>query len=266
MRTHALLMTLAAALATAWGGTPAAPHGHPGGGPPDSAQNVHEKIKDLQARCEADPKALEPRVQLGELCLKFGLPKLALKRLDEALAIQPDQPQTLGLAGMAHYQAGSDDEAIRCWSRLAEVDPKNALYRPWLERARRRKAVREDIARIEAQLRDSPADAKLHAQAGDLYGRLADWPKAVEALAKAVSLAPDDAATRKTYAIALFRAGKMDDALTQLEACAKLDPKNPDYPKLLDSLKRLRTMHQGMQKAHGQVPSHGTPQKGDSQK
>jgi Flp pilus assembly protein TadD len=167
---------------------------------------------------------------------------------------------------MAHFRVGNDDEAIRCWSRLRELEPKDARYEPWLERAKRRKAVREELARVEAQVRDSPDDAKLHAQAGRLLGKLGQWPKAAEALAKAVGLAPDAAATRKAYGIALFRAGKMDDAVAQLEACAKLDPENPEYPRLIESLKRLRSMHKGMGKGHGHVPSHGAPRKGDSQK
>ncbi len=50
------------------------------------------------------------------------------------------------------------------------------------------------------------------------------WPKCFDAYQKSIALKPDDASYYNNYALALAKDGKMDDAKTNLEKAAQLDP------------------------------------------
>ena len=357
-KTLVTAILLAAWLPALAGGAAKPPHGHAAGGHAATVQVIHNKIKALQAECDKDPKAWEPRAQLGQLCLQFGLTKIALKRLGEAIALKPDHAPLYHVAGqahlqlkqydkaialwqkaleltpddkrtasliqeaeaarkdearlaeleaalkksptdveallerarirarrgqwkdaladldallnarpdhadafplaaMAHYRLGHLDEAVGLWERAVKANPKDPSSKMWLAEASKRKLAVDRLDVLTKQLRISPADAKLQREAGELYARLGKWRAAVVHLREAVRLAPKDAAARKTYGLALVRIGRMDEAVAELETCVKLEPKNPDYPRLLETIKRTRDMHRDLRKRGPGVPGHG---------
>ena len=342
-----------------------AAEGPHGGAHAGATEQIHEKINALQAACEKDPKAWEPRFELGKLCLQFGLAKLAVNRLDEAVALKTDSVDLYGIAGKAHFQLGEHDKAIALWknalkldptadavrewltqaetrkaedrqladydaalkqnptdaaalfgrgrirlarkdlkgasedleaaakadpanldaaglaafahfqlghldqaidlwTRVVKANPADTKSKAWLERATKTKEVLDRLAAVREQLAKAPAAGPLHLEAGDLLARLGRWREALDHLAKAVALLPKDPIAHKTYGLVLLRVGDMDKAVQELDTCAKLDPSNTGYPRLLEEVRRMRNMHKEM-KGGGDVPSHGTSQKGDSQ-
>jgi len=338
----------------------------PAGAPSEAMKRIHDKINALQAKCDEDAKAWQPRVELGELYLMFGYADRAAKRLDEALALKADDARVLQLAGeahrqlkepdkaielwtkalelqpsdkrpeawiakvreqlkedarladldarlkknpsdpealmaraqartgreqwkeavadldallaakpndpdaidlsaLAHYQIGDMDGAIRFWTRAGAVRPENVpLYKGWIERAQGIKKVQGSLVSVEEQLRASPADGKLHLQAGELHAKLGKWPKASQSFGEAVRLLPKDADAHRLYGIALFRVGLMDDAIREVETSVKLAPANADNARLLKSLREMRDMHRTMKQGGDSLPAHGMPRKGDS--
>ncbi len=305
---------------------------------------IHKKIAELQAKCDADPKAWEPRYELAKLCVGFELAERAAKLIDEAIALKPDHapiyvlagdarlaqkdpakaiafweqalklqpgdakvqariaqarklieqnaqlaelnarleknpndldglvararlhaareewrdavadtqavlqakpdhPEATDLGAQAFYRVGQYDDAIRLWKRAAKANPQRKDYAVWLEYAEKAKGAADSLERIEAKVRAAPDDGKLRVEAGELCAGLGKWSKAFEHLAKAVKLLPNDAAAHRAYGVLLFRLGRMDDAIAELEKCPKLDPANPEYPRLLAELKRMRDMH-----------------------
>ncbi|MFW6108198.1 MAG: tetratricopeptide repeat protein [bacterium] len=246
------------------GGLPA---GHPpmGGKAAPSAKSIHKRVQALRAQCEQDPKAVEPRLELGKLCLRFRLPKLAVTPLDEAVALAPEHAEALALAALAHYHLEDLDEAIGLWKRAVEADPEDKVSTLWLRRATERKEARGRLAALEEEMKQAPEDPAPRLEAGKLAAGLRQWPQAVAYLAEATRLAPRDAAIRRAYAMALLRTRKMDEAVGQLEACVKLAPDDERLQRLLAKAKELRDMHQALEKQGSSVPRHKTNPESDSQ-
>jgi len=324
---------------------------------------IHKKIDELRAKCDADPKAWEPRVELAGLYVNFGLPDRAGKLIDEAIALKPDHAPTYTLAGDAQAGQKEYQKAIAFWqqalklqpadakvkaridqarrlieqdAQLAELNAKlqkeprdldalvararlrvareewreaaadaqavlearpdhveandlgaqafyqlrqyGAAIRLWkaaikaspqrkdlpirLEYAEKAKQAADTLERLEAQVRAAPADGKLRIQAGDVCVGLGRWADALDHLTHAVRLLPNDAAAHRAYGMLLFRLGRMDEAMAEIEKCPKLDPKNPEYARLLEDMKRMREAHKEMKKGGGAAPAQGAPHGG----
>jgi tetratricopeptide (TPR) repeat protein len=103
-------------------------------------------------------------------------------------------------AGKAALDAKQYDAAITAFTKASTLDDKQVVV--W------------------SGLADSYAGAAAAKpdQAADLY------QKSFDAYKKAIELKPDDAAYYNNYALALAKAKKMDDARTNLDKAAQLDP------------------------------------------
>jgi len=247
----ALLLAMAGPLAALAAESATVPPGHPPMPNPahaDAAKQIHEKVKALHAQCDQDPKALEPRLELANLYLRFGYADHAAKLLDEAVALRPDQVEAYQRAGLARFELKDYDKAIALWRKALELKPDDKQPEAWIAQAQRVKDAAERLAKLEADLAKSPDGGALHREAGELLARLGRWPEAAKHLAEAVRLLPKDPAVRRSYGIVLFRAGRMDEAIAELETCVKLEPTNTQSTQLLDSLKRMRDMHREMKK------------------
>jgi hypothetical protein len=82
-----------------------------------------------------------------------------------------------------------------------------------------------------------------HLEQGEVFMDLQRWDDACEALARAVRLAPDCQESHGNLAVALTRAGRIGDAISALEALARLRPRDPGIPLLLGSLYRRAQRH-----------------------
>lgn len=173
----------------------------------------------------------------------------ALADAEALLKAKANDPDGLGIAGLCHFRLDHVDDAIRLWTALAAADAATAgPYLAWLEQAKAQKSTYDELAAVEAKLRDAPADGALRLRAGELNSKLRKWHDALRHLAEAVRLTPKDAAAHRAYAIALSRAGMMDEAVKELEICVKLEPGNAEHAKLLASMKNLCDMHRSMKK------------------
>ncbi len=74
------------------------------------------------------------RTNLGRLLLMRGRPAEARTILEEALALDPENVQVLNILAMAAEKAGDPVLAIRCLTRLVELQPQNADIRQRLDR------------------------------------------------------------------------------------------------------------------------------------
>ena len=84
----------------------------------------------------------------------------------------------------------------------------------------------------------SPKSADLHHALGLLLVRLTDKNAALQELALAAELAPDNARYAYVYAIGLNSAGKQRQALTVLKAAITRQPNNLDVLSALISMQR----------------------------
>src|SRR5688500_13235279 len=88
--------------------------------------------------------------------------------------------------------------------------------------------ARGDMAGGIGDLRDclakDPDDERAWLELGSAYAAIDHWPEAVSALARAVELDWSVVVARLTYARALTKIGKLDDAAFQLLQANKLEP------------------------------------------
>jgi Flp pilus assembly protein TadD len=71
-----------------------------------------------------------------------------------------------------------------------------------------------------------PNQHVIWAHLGAAYAHMGSLAPAEDALAKTVQLKPQDGAYRNNYALALAKSGNLEDAWTQLEEAARLEPAN----------------------------------------
>lgn len=98
----------------------AAPAG--GGGSPVLDEN---QVKALQNVARQDPKAAQPRVQLGNLYFDAERYPEAIKWYEEALALSPRDPNVSTDLGVAYYYTNQPDRAIKQFEHSLSVDPKH---------------------------------------------------------------------------------------------------------------------------------------------
>jgi Flp pilus assembly protein TadD len=91
-----------------------------------------------------------------------------------------------------------------------------------LYRATNRDADGEKVLR--AALQRAPEIPALHHALGLLLVRKHDLPGALDALNRAAELAPDDANVQYTYAVGLYSAGRLADAIARLEQTSQEHP------------------------------------------
>jgi tetratricopeptide (TPR) repeat protein len=225
-------------------------------------QQAMEKLNATLDETPNDPDALLKRAQIHARRAEW---KTALADLQTLFAAKPDATEPLGLAAMAHYKAGHLEIAIEFWTRAQEAHPDDPQWQLWLTRAKKKKAIQDELAALKTQLQDAPDNGELHRRLGELSAKLRRWDEALQHLRQAVALRPKDAEARKAYAWVLLRRGRMDEAVGQLETCVELAPENATYKKMLESAKKTRHMHRAMRGGPG-APSHGGPPPADSQK
>jgi tetratricopeptide (TPR) repeat protein len=266
MRVTLWASVLLAAAALAAGGEEALPKGHPPvkGTGSKGMEAVHKKVRDLEAACTKDPKALEPRLELGNLYLQFGLCERAVRWLDEAVKLKPDNAAALALAGHAHAAIEQYDAAIELWTKALALDPKSEQLKRLLAEAQQLKELNAKLAAARAGLEKTPDDGALNLQAGEALAKLGDWKGANSYLAKAATLLPKDTTAHRLLGLVLLRMGSMDQAIQEFETCTKLDPENKDFRRLLDSAKQMRDMHQKIREGKYDPLTPGGAPRGDS--
>jgi tetratricopeptide (TPR) repeat protein len=203
--------------------------------------------------------------EVSERALESGALDTAAEAAERARALAPDNPELLQL-GLRVAEARGDAEKLEAAGRaLAELgnwEPLLAFYR------QRVRALADEARLAEAQqivgkwLQARPDEvepvrvaAQLAEQAGQpdqaaaLYQRLAqlhhsggDTDRALEALARAESLAPADPKLKAALAEALLAAGRQDEGVEAMLRLARLHRENGRLAESLESLKRAHEL------------------------
>jgi capsular polysaccharide transport system permease protein len=178
---------------------------------------------------ELDPLSFEFAVHAACLCETVGRYEDAIDYLTRAAVIAPDVSTVLrqmsGLKLALQEPANAVSLALHALS-LAPGDRQNALHAgELLLRAGRFDEAADIIAgTLDRYPRDEVA-LRLLSAAQMLRGRIAD---ALEAIDRALSIAPDIAEYHLHRANLLYRLGRLDEAAEAFGRAAALDPSNPD--------------------------------------
>ncbi len=155
-------------------------------------------------------------------------PSVAIPRLEAKLKASPNDQDTLTQLAGYYLNVSRPDEALGLTQRLISLGTKTAqvYYLDGLSN--------QQLGRIPAATSDfeeatnrEPTNAQILLTLTDLYLRSNRAPDAERVAKRATTFNATDPRVFENYGLVLAQEGKFDDARTQLEAAAKLDPKDP---------------------------------------
>ena len=158
-------------------------------------ERYKESIPVLQGLIAAHPDQAIAHFLLGAAYERTGQREEAVAALRRVLSIQPDFHAALNYLGYTFAEAGENlDEALKLIQRAVALDPDNGSYVDSLGWAYYQLG-RHDEARgyLERAVRLEPADATLQEHLGDVYVALGQNDRAREAYNRALELGDDNA-------------------------------------------------------------------------
>jgi len=126
-----------------------------------------------------------------------------------ALQESPDQPKALNSLGLALYELGKFEEALRTYQRVTRLAPDDLLA---LER----------VAQLSERLGDIKTAVDASMRAGESFLRQQDIDKAIENWSRVTALQPEQALAHGRLATAHERLGRKQQAVTEYLAVASL--------------------------------------------
>lgn len=218
----ALLAVVPWAFAAAGAAKPPPHHGPQG----SMVQAIHARLKALQEECEKNAKAWEPRAQVGEMCLRFGLPDIAARRLEEAIALRPERAQLYHLAGQAHFQLKHYERAIALWKKALELLPADTRPHSWIRQAQAARDDESQLAAAEEKLAENPSDPDALLARARILARRGKWKEAHADLAAVLKAAPDSRDALPLAAMANYRLGHLDQAIELWQRAVAANPQD----------------------------------------
>ena len=200
------------------------------------AASIRVNTKDPEKtmiQCEevlkSDPDLIPALLRLGEAASHANLNDVAVQAFEDALAVDKKHTEALRLLGRVYKGTEQLDKALKCFQRLAKLDPKDKEAEEMcknipaamtaqkvkegvdkggfqnlidkdeaakLERATQRirtpEQALERIAELEPELEDNPGDAKLIKQIAELYVKANQPQDALKYLEQAMEAEPDN--------------------------------------------------------------------------
>ncbi len=242
-------------------GLPSAPFKPTTALPDVPAPRIAEVIAAARARIAQNPNDAQALSALGEALTAEAngtVTPAALDAFNKALANNPDDPRTIFYLGLHEAQSGDSAAAIKRWQALEARSPADA---PWLPTVRaeiqrvaraagmpvptqdqvqamqnlapadRQQAIRGMVDGLAAKLKDNPTDRDGWLRLANARKVLGDNALAIEAYAKADTLAPVDARILADWAEAHVRqiapgAAPSPEAVAVLQRLEKAEPQN----------------------------------------
>ncbi|MGE0385206.1 MAG: tetratricopeptide repeat protein [Gammaproteobacteria bacterium] len=222
-------------------------------GQPDAA------IAKYEAALEKAPDAVEPMVQLVKSLIRNKRMDDAVKRVDTAIAAQPQNPVLLNLAGEMRLLQKKNDEAIGFFDRAVKASPKFTVGYQNLARAYADKGDRKSAAeRLSAGAEATGGDPTLVATLAEMFARDGNVKGARETYEAAIKRDPKALWAVNNLAMLLVdtssspadlaRAGELAEMLKPSREAANIDTvgwvayRRGDFKAAVESLKRAVEM------------------------
>ncbi|HEY8750874.1 MAG TPA: tetratricopeptide repeat-containing glycosyltransferase family protein [Tepidisphaeraceae bacterium] len=163
-----------------------------------------------------------------------GRSKEAEAILLQILAVFPDQPETVQLAGIVMHNMGRGSAGIEMIRRAIDLQPNSAPFHSNLGVMLANLPETEGaLAAFRKAIELDPALADAHNNIGNLLKMTDRRDESIEAYRKALALRPDYPEAHNNLGAALEEKGELDEALVELHQAIKLVP---TYPEALNNL------------------------------
>lgn len=182
--------------------------------------------------------SVQSKIKAGRELAKQGRVDEALVEFETALKLDPNSKMAHLAAGSAKARLSREDEALKHFREALRIDPMNVQAH--LRAARVLLAKREtDKAQeyVESAARIDPKSPAVQLFLGHLALTRKDLATAKKHLQEALTFNPRLVRARLQMSAVLRNEGKLDDALSQLNAAVRIDP---DSANVFDSLGKLQ--------------------------
>lgn len=195
----------------------------------EQIDDVEQAIDAYLTNVNADATFYDSRVHLGYLLYRLTRYDEAVPHLTQAVALKPDHPDTHLLLGLAYLQAKQFVQAASAFEEGLTVFPTDTELRFNLGAAYDKLNRFSDVVRaMEAVLTHDPDHADALNYLGYSYAdRGINGQKAVELTQRAVALKPDNGYYIDSLGWALFKVGRVDEALHAIQRAADLVKDDP---------------------------------------
>ena len=197
---------------------------------------LYEQIDDVEGAIEAyrtnidmESTFYDSRIHLGILLYRLTRYDEAALHLARAVGLKPDNPETHFLLGLSYLQAEAFEQATSAFEKGLEYHPNDENLRFNLGAAYDKLDRFPDVVReMEAVLALNPEHADALNYLGYSYAdRGINGEKAVELTRRAVALKPDNGAYVDSLGWALFKIGRVAEALREIQRAAELVKDDP---------------------------------------
>ncbi len=180
----------------------------------------------LRAAQARHPEDFWLNYALGD-ALQGAKPAEAVGFYRAALAVRPAVSNVYIGFGVALFNLGRPDEAIRAYRKAIELDPRGAALPRYnlgvvlLSKGRLDEALTEFRSAVDL----NPKDVDAHDQLGMVLSRKGQFDEAMVEYRRAVDLDPKDVVAHHELGMALHRKGQIDEAVVEYRRVIELDPK-----------------------------------------
>jgi tetratricopeptide (TPR) repeat protein len=179
------------------------------------------------------PQIEEGHSALGAVLAHLGKLPQAIKELETALKLKPDDISAQTNLALAYEQTGANQRAIVLFKsveadtqRKPAADVSHALPAFFLAAYARSLAatgqLQEAVAKMKIASSESPKSAELHDALGSLHGQQRSWPSAVSEFQEAIRLNPQFAAAHMHLGMALLAEQQTAVAIEELTVASQL--------------------------------------------
>jgi putative PEP-CTERM system TPR-repeat lipoprotein len=205
-----------------------------------SAERYADAAAAFEAGLQKQPGAALS-VRLYNVRMKAGMPEKALSALSDWLEKSPSDAKTRHVLASAYLGLKRYDDAIQQYLRLREDGGDNPVILNNLAWLYQQKGDAKAIEFAEKAYEMAPKSAAIVDTLGWILVDNRQYARALELLRKATVLAPQESEIRYHLAVALHRAGRNDDARSELQEILRL---GKDFASAAEARDLLRSLSQ----------------------
>ncbi|MDE0485909.1 MAG: tetratricopeptide repeat protein [Nitrospira sp.] len=195
----------------------------------EQIDDVEKALDAYRANIDLDVTFYDSRIHLGILLYRLTRYEEAVQHLTQAAGLKPSNSETHLLLGLSYLQANKFERATDAFEKGLEYHPNDENLRFNLGAAYDKLDRFPDVVReMEAVLALNPDHTDALNYLGYSYAdRGIKGEEAVELTRRAVALKPDNGAYVDSLGWALFKVGKVAEALRELQRAAELVEDDP---------------------------------------
>jgi tetratricopeptide (TPR) repeat protein len=206
----------------------------------------HQKILEIQAWLEEPSQTLEDKARLltaqGKLFFASGSHESAFKNFNQALRLQPNEPDTWFFRGFALGGLGRHEEAIESYDQALQLQPNE--YETWYFRGRALFVLNryeEAIASFDQTLQLQPDDHHAWYFRGRALGNLDLYEEAIASFNQSLQLQPNDGKSYYNKAVCYGLQENVEQAILSLQQAIALNPQYREQAQTDSTFDRIRS-------------------------